>query len=32
MSDFIRNQAEEDFTRARNKALFNEIQNFLNPD
>ncbi len=32
MSNFIRNQAEDDFNKARNKALFNEIQNFLNPD
>jgi len=32
MSDFVKNQAEEDFNKARNKALFHEIQNFLNPD
>lgn len=25
-------EAESDFTKARNKALFNEIQHFLNPD
>jgi len=32
MSDFFRHQAADDFTKARNKALFNEIQNFMNPD
>jgi hypothetical protein len=32
MNDFIRSQAGEDFSKARNKALFNEIQHFLNPD
>ena len=32
MSDFVRQQAVDDFSKARNKALFNEIQNFLNPD
>ncbi len=32
MSDLIKHQAEDDFNKARNKALFNEIQNFLNPD
>jgi hypothetical protein len=32
MSDFVRNQAGDDFSKARNKALFNEIQNFLTPD
>lgn len=32
MSVFYHNQAEEDFTRARNKAVINEIQNFLYPD
>ncbi len=32
MSDFVKNQAEEDFNKARNRALFHEIQNFLNPD
>jgi hypothetical protein len=32
MSDFVRNQAGDDFNKARNKALFNEIQNFLTPD
>ncbi len=32
MSDFVKNQAGEDFNKARNKALFHEIQNFLNPD
>lgn len=29
---FVQNQAGEDFNKARNKALFNDIQNFLNPD
>ncbi len=29
---FFKNQAAEDFTKARNMALFNEIQNFLYPD
>lgn len=28
----MQNQAGEDFNKARNKALFNDIQNFLNPD
>lgn len=28
----MQHQAEDDFNRARNKALFNDIQNFLNPD
>ncbi|ULQ60144.1 transcriptional regulator [Brucepastera parasyntrophica] len=32
MNNFVRVQAMEDFNRARNKALFNEIQHFLNPD
>ncbi len=32
MNDYIKHQAEEDFNRARNKALLNEIQNFLTPD
>jgi len=32
MSNFAKNQAVDDFNRARNKALFNEIQNFLSPD
>ena len=32
MSEFVRNQAGDDFSKARNKALFNEIQNFLTPD
>ncbi len=32
MSLFFQNQAEEDFNKARNKALINEIQNFLFPD
>jgi hypothetical protein len=34
MSEFsyTHSQAGEDFTRARNKALLNDIQNFLNPD
>ena len=31
MSDIIKQQAKEDFSRARNKALFYEIQNFLTP-
>ena len=29
MSDFIKQKADEDFTKARNKALLYEIQNFL---
>lgn len=32
MSSFTHNRAEDDFNKARNKALFNDIQNFLNPD
>lgn len=32
MSMFVENQSQDDFNKARNKALFNEIQNFLNPD
>lgn len=32
MSKFAENQSQDDFNKARNKALFNEIQNFLNPD
>lgn len=32
MSDFVRNRAGDDFSKARNKAIFNEIQNFLTPD
>jgi hypothetical protein len=32
MNTFVRNQTGDDFNKARNKALFNEIQNFLNPD
>ena len=32
MSSLYKTQAEDDFNKARNKALFNEIQNFLNPD
>ena len=34
MSDYILTTAEtdEDFSRARHKALFNEVQHFLNPD
>ena len=32
MSDFIRQQAREDFSKARNKALLYEIQNFLAPE
>ncbi len=29
---YISTQTDEDFTKARNKALFNEIQHFLNPE
>jgi hypothetical protein len=32
MNDYVKIQAGEDFARARNKALLNEIQNFMNPD
>jgi hypothetical protein len=32
MNTFNKAQTEEDFTKARNKALFNEIQHFLNPE
>lgn len=32
MSSFFQNQASEDFNKARNMALINEIQNFLYPD
>lgn len=33
MSEFmLSNETEDDFSRARHKALFNEIQHFLNPD
>ena len=32
MTSLYKAQAEDDFNKARNKALFNEIQNFLNPD
>lgn len=32
MSRLYKTQAEDDFNKARNKAIFNEIQNFLNPD
>ena len=32
MNNFIHSQAAEDFNRARNKALFSDIQNFMNPD
>lgn len=32
MNEFIKNQTGDDFNKARNKALFHEIQNFLNPD
>mgnify|MGYP000850967369 CR=1 FL=1 len=32
MTIFDKAQTEEDFTKARNKALFNEIQHFLNPE
>lgn len=31
-SDMISAQTDEDFNKAHNKALFNEIQHFLNPD
>ena len=27
-----RSQSQEDFAKARNKALFNELQHFLNPE
>lgn len=32
MNTYTQSQAEDDFNKARNKALFHEIQNFLNPD
>lgn len=32
MSDYIKHKADEDFTKARNKALLYEIQNFLKPE
>ncbi len=32
MSDYIKTKAEEDFSKARNKALLYEIQNFLKPE
>lgn len=32
MSDYVRNQAGDDFNKARNMAVFADIQNFLNPD
>ncbi len=32
MLNIIQNQAKDDFTRARNRALINELQNFLAPD
>ncbi len=32
MSNFVQNQAGDDFSKARNKALFNEMQHFLTPD
>ncbi len=32
MTSFVKHQAEDNFNRARNRALVNEIQNFLNPD
>lgn len=32
MSSFFQNQAAEDFNKARNKAVINELQNFLYPD
>jgi hypothetical protein len=32
MNRLYKIQAEGDFNKARNKAIFNEIQNFLNPD
>ncbi|MBR0032704.1 MAG: transcriptional regulator [Treponema sp.] len=31
-SQMVSTQTEDDFSKARNKALFNEIQHFLNPD
>ena len=31
-SQMVSPQTEDDFSKARNKALFNEIQHFLNPD
>ena len=30
--DFYNQRSEEDFSKARNKALFNELQHFLVPD
>ncbi len=32
MSSFLEKQAEEDFSKARNQALFNELKNFMNKD
>ena len=32
MQNYIQKISEEDFNKARNKALVNEIQHFLNPD
>jgi hypothetical protein len=32
MKNMYKIQTEDDFNKARNRALFNEIQNFLNPD
>ena len=32
MQSYIQKTSEEDFNRARNKALINEIQHFLNPE
>ena len=32
MISLIQNQTKDDFNRARNKALINELQNFLTPD
>lgn len=32
MINFVNNQAKDDFNRARNRALINELQNFLAPD
>ena len=32
MNSYIKSQSDEDFTKARNKALFNEIQHFLSSE
>ena len=32
MQSYIQKTSEEDFNKARNKALVNEIQHFLNPE